>query len=114
MSPKHFFNLEQFAKMFQRTRYLLQSLTRHPINKRVLICPNCGSSKIRQADSISGFITPPRYFCQNCYYSGHFIVEVDREEKGLKKYTVKRKGEEIEGAAEPRTALHLFRSQPLI
>nr|MDO8079885.1 hypothetical protein [Candidatus Freyarchaeota archaeon] len=60
----------------------------------VLVCPKCGSRRIRQADSISGFITPPRYFCQNCYYSGYFIVEIgeeDEEEDNFEEFTTKRK-----------------------
>jgi len=68
------------VEMFQRIRDLLGNLTRFPINKRgILVCPRCGSKKIRLWNSISGFITPPYYFCQNCHYSGYFIVEVDKE-----------------------------------
>lgn len=67
--------------MFQRVRDLFKSFTGRPVGKRgFLICPKCGSSKVKQADSISGFITPPRYFCQNCYYSGYFIVEISKED----------------------------------
>ncbi|WXG40134.1 MAG: hypothetical protein WED07_04810 [Candidatus Freyarchaeum deiterrae] len=67
--------------MFGRIRGLFQSFTRRPMTKRgVLVCPRCGSTRIRQADSISGVITPPRYFCPNCYYSGYFVVEKDKDE----------------------------------
>ena len=68
--------------MFQWVRDLFQSITRRPIYKRgVLICPICGSRKIRQADSISYVITPPRYFCPNCYYQGYFVVEIDKDDE---------------------------------
>lgn len=74
--------------MFQRIRNLFQSFTRQPITKRgFLVCPKCRSSKVKQADSISGFITPSRYFCENCYYSGYFIVEVDGIKNNLEEFT---------------------------
>lgn len=81
--------------MFQRIREIIKSFTRRPLNKRgYLVCPKCGSSKVKQADSISGFITPPRYFCQKCYYSGYFIVEIDEKddaEKNFEGFATKRK-----------------------
>lgn len=70
--------------MLDRIRELFRSLTRRPRGKRLLVCPRCESKKIRLADSISGFITPPLYFCPDCYYIGYFIVEIDKEEEQSK------------------------------
>lgn len=69
----------------ERIRDVFRSLTRRPIGKRVvLVCPRCGSKKIKLADSISGFITPHLYFCPKCYYQGYFVVEIDKEEDSRK------------------------------
>ena len=42
-------------------------------------CPTCGSLKIRPAGSLSGWMTPPVYACQECGYVGTVILEIEPE-----------------------------------
>jgi len=84
--------------MFDRIRGVLRGLTRRPARRRgLLVCPRCGSSKVKQADSISGFITPSRYFCPDCGYSGYFIVEIDKKEDRSEESGVRGKEKGKEG-----------------
>ena len=51
-------------------------------------CPTCGSLKIRPAGSLSGWMTPAFYSCQECGYLGRVILEIepdDNIESGKKK-----------------------------
>ncbi len=38
-----------------------------------LICPRCGSTKIRPNTSISGWLVPEEYICDECGYTGAAI-----------------------------------------
>jgi predicted RNA-binding Zn-ribbon protein involved in translation (DUF1610 family) len=46
-------------------------------------CPSCGSSKIRPSGSLSGWMTPAVYACQECGYVGSVIIEVEAEDDDL-------------------------------
>ncbi|MEM2964630.1 MAG: hypothetical protein QXE22_04165 [Candidatus Bathyarchaeia archaeon] len=58
---------------------LIQTLRRLRSGKRfVALCPRCRSEEIRQATSLNGWLTPPRYFCPKCGYMGTLIIEQER------------------------------------
>jgi len=59
-------NLRSFAKSLRRT------------SPSLLICPQCGSPKIRPNTSISGWLVPDEYICDECGYTGA-AVEVKEE-----------------------------------
>ena len=40
----------------------------------VLVCPACGSKRIIQ---IFTGITPTRYVCEDCGYTGYLVVEIE-------------------------------------
>jgi predicted RNA-binding Zn-ribbon protein involved in translation (DUF1610 family) len=43
-------------------------------------CPACGSVKIKQQGSLSGWLLPPVYACQQCGYVGNLILELEEAE----------------------------------
>jgi len=43
-------------------------------------CPSCGSLKIRPAGSLSGWMTPAVYACQECGYIGSVILEIEPDD----------------------------------
>lgn len=42
-------------------------------------CPTCGSVKIRQQGSLSGWLLPPVYACEECGYVGRLVLELEEE-----------------------------------
>jgi predicted RNA-binding Zn-ribbon protein involved in translation (DUF1610 family) len=48
-----------------------------------LACPRCGSLKVRQQGSLSGWLLPPTYCCSDCGYLGLLVLEL--EQKGEEK-----------------------------
>lgn len=42
-----------------------------------LACPSCGSVRIRQRGTLSGWLLPPVYSCQQCGYLGSLVVELE-------------------------------------
>jgi predicted RNA-binding Zn-ribbon protein involved in translation (DUF1610 family) len=52
------------------------------------VCPSCGSMRIRVEGSLSGWLLPPLYSCEECGYSGRLVLEVEESdlsrEKSLK------------------------------
>ncbi len=45
----------------------------------VLVCPRCGSRKIRRLSAFSGWLLPLQYVCEECGYVG---VPISVEERG--------------------------------
>jgi hypothetical protein len=41
---------------------------------RLKLCPNC-LSPVRPADSLSGWMLPEEFSCDECHYRGHVFVE---------------------------------------
>ena len=42
------------------------------------VCPNCLSPDLKYVrEFTSGWLTPPRYFCPKCNYSGNLFLEID-------------------------------------
>ena len=51
--------------------------------RKVRVCPRCGSPNIREAtSSVGGWLVPKTYYCEaeGCGYSGSVYVEVDASE----------------------------------
>lgn len=46
-----------------------------------LACPSCGSVRIRQRGSLSGWLLPPVYACLQCGYVGSLVVELEETER---------------------------------
>ncbi len=42
-------------------------------------CPTCGSMKIRQQGSLSGWLVPAMYVCEECGYVGRLVLELEEE-----------------------------------
>jgi len=42
-----------------------------------LACPSCGSMKIRQRGSLSGWLLPAVYACDDCGYVGQLVLELE-------------------------------------
>jgi len=43
-------------------------------------CPACGSVRIKQQGSLSGWLLPPVYACQQCGYVGNLVLELEAAE----------------------------------
>lgn len=62
--------------------------------RKVKVCPRCGSPEIREAtSSIGGWLVPKTYYCESedCGYSGPLFVEVEASE--LKEFRKAMNGE---------------------
>ena len=42
-------------------------------------CPACGSVRIRQQTSLSGWFLPPLYACQLCGYVGRLVLVLEAD-----------------------------------
>jgi predicted RNA-binding Zn-ribbon protein involved in translation (DUF1610 family) len=62
-------NLKTFLKSIQRT------------SPKPIVCPKCGSTKIRLNTSISGWLIPEEYICDECGYTGAAIEVKQLEEE---------------------------------
>jgi predicted RNA-binding Zn-ribbon protein involved in translation (DUF1610 family) len=49
------------------------------------ICPVCGSMKIKQQGSLSGWLLPPVYACADCGYVGGIVLELEEANNISKK-----------------------------
>jgi len=47
---------------------------------RVLVCPRCGSTRVHLSSRLDAWLTPKKYFCEDCGYVGPVIMEVEKEE----------------------------------
>jgi predicted RNA-binding Zn-ribbon protein involved in translation (DUF1610 family) len=50
------------------------------------ICPACGSMKLKQQGSLSGWLLPPVYACEECGYVGLVVLELEDEGEGPPKH----------------------------
>jgi len=48
--------------------------------ERVLVCPRCGSTKVHLSSRLDAWLTPKKYFCEDCGYVGPIIIELEKEE----------------------------------
>jgi len=62
-------------KLLQNVREVLKSL-KHGKPTRIY-CPRCCSPKINLSSSLDIWLTPKKYVCENCGYTGPIIMEID-------------------------------------
>jgi len=48
--------------------------------RRIKVCPLCGSTKLRKISPFSGWLTPEIWVCPDCGYKGPIYAEVDIEQ----------------------------------
>jgi uncharacterized Zn finger protein len=46
-----------------------------------IYCPRCCSPKIKLTSSLSYFLTPKQYYCEECGYVGPVVMELEKDEK---------------------------------
>jgi predicted RNA-binding Zn-ribbon protein involved in translation (DUF1610 family) len=46
-----------------------------------IYCPRCGSSSIRLSSTLDYWLTPRKYVCEKCGYTGPIIMELEEESK---------------------------------
>ncbi|MGQ9545199.1 MAG: hypothetical protein ACUVQX_05380 [Candidatus Bathycorpusculaceae bacterium] len=46
-----------------------------------IYCPRCGSPKIHLSSSLDYWLTPKKYVCENCGYTGPIVMELEKEER---------------------------------
>ncbi|MDH7607129.1 MAG: hypothetical protein QHH12_05120 [Candidatus Bathyarchaeota archaeon] len=66
-------------KILQNMREVLKTLKHRGPTK--IYCPKCGSPKIRLSSSLDYWLTPKKYICENCGYTGPIVMELEKGEK---------------------------------
>jgi len=46
-----------------------------------IFCPRCASPKIALSNSLSMWLTPKEYYCENCGYLGIVVMELEKEDE---------------------------------
>jgi hypothetical protein len=49
-----------------------------------IYCPRCASPNIRLNSSLSYWLTPKQYYCENCGYVGIIVMELEEEKEKTK------------------------------
>jgi predicted RNA-binding Zn-ribbon protein involved in translation (DUF1610 family) len=65
-------------KLLQDMREVLKTLNRRKSSKKY--CPKCGSPNIQLSHGAGFWLTPPKYTCKKCGYSGPVFMELEKEE----------------------------------
>jgi len=65
-------------KLLQNIREIFKTLKHRRPNK--IYCPKCGSSRIHLSSSFDYWLTPKKYICNNCGYTGPIVMELEKEE----------------------------------
>jgi predicted RNA-binding Zn-ribbon protein involved in translation (DUF1610 family) len=65
-------------KLIQNLKEVFGSLKRRSPTK--IYCPRCGSPNIRLSSSLDYWLTPKKYVCENCGYTGPIVMELEKEE----------------------------------
>ncbi|MFX0113064.1 MAG: hypothetical protein ACFFB3_00800 [Candidatus Hodarchaeota archaeon] len=64
-----------FSNLREATRHLSRG-----DKDAIKVCPVCLSTKIGPESSwVGGWLTPPRYVCEECDYKGYLYLETDPE-----------------------------------
>jgi predicted RNA-binding Zn-ribbon protein involved in translation (DUF1610 family) len=66
-------------KKLENVRELFKTL-KHRKPTRIY-CPRCGSPKIHPTSSFNSWLTPEKYVCSNCGYTGSVVMELEKEEE---------------------------------
>jgi len=46
-----------------------------------IFCPKCASPKLSLSSSFDYWLTPQKYVCSECGYSGTVVMELEKEEE---------------------------------
>ncbi|MDH7476978.1 MAG: hypothetical protein QHH17_01190 [Candidatus Bathyarchaeota archaeon] len=65
-------------KLLENIREVFRMLKHRQPSK--IYCPRCGSPKIRLSSSFDYWLTPKKYICENCGYTGPIVMEIEKEE----------------------------------
>lgn len=65
-------------KLLRELREVFKTLKHRRPSK--IYCPRCGSARIRLSSSFDYWLTPKKYFCENCGYTGPIVMELEKEE----------------------------------
>jgi predicted RNA-binding Zn-ribbon protein involved in translation (DUF1610 family) len=65
-------------KLLQNITEVLKTLKHRKPTR--LYCPRCCSPKITLHSSLDTWLTPQKYVCNNCGYTGPIIMELEKEE----------------------------------
>ena len=65
-------------KLLGNIRQVLKTLKRRKPSP--IYCPRCASQNIHLSSGFDYWLTPKKYFCENCGYLGPIIMELEKEE----------------------------------
>jgi len=65
-------------KLLRELREVFKTLKHRRPSK--IYCPRCGSPRIHLSSSFDYWLTPKKYFCENCGYMGPIVMEFEKEE----------------------------------
>jgi len=66
-------------KLLQNVQEVLKSLKHRKPSQ--IYCPKCCSPKIRLHSGLDFWLTPKKYICEACGYTGQIIMEIDVEKE---------------------------------
>ncbi len=66
-------------KPLENIREVLKTLNHKKPTK--IYCPRCCSPQLRLYSSLDLWLTPPKYVCNNCGYTGPIVMELEKEEE---------------------------------
>jgi transcription elongation factor Elf1 len=66
-------------KPLENVREVLKTLKHRKPSQ--IYCPRCCSPKISLSSSLDLWLTPKKYVCNNCGYTGSIIMELEKEEE---------------------------------
>jgi len=65
-------------RLLGNIREVLKTLKRR--KPSLIYCPRCASQNIHLSSGFDYWLTPKKYFCENCGYLGPIIMELEKEE----------------------------------
>lgn len=65
-------------KLLEDIREVLKTLKHR--KPSAIYCPRCASQKIHLSSSFDYWLTPRKYFCEDCGYLGQIVMELEKEE----------------------------------
>jgi len=66
-------------KPLENVREVLKTLKHRKPSQ--IYCPRCCSPNISLSSSLDLWLTPKKYVCNNCGYTGSIIMELEKEEE---------------------------------
>ncbi|TRO49769.1 hypothetical protein E2P63_07665 [Candidatus Bathyarchaeota archaeon] len=66
-------------KTLKDVREVIKSLKHGKPTK--IYCPRCCSPKINLSSELDIWLTPKKYLCENCGYTGPIVMEIDIEKE---------------------------------